>query len=323
MEAGREQHLVRVNVPDARQESLIQQQAFQPPVPLREPPGKLLELELQGFGPERSQFGTGFGPGRPEAADEPEFTDVPEPQLSPFSKEGDRKMGMPVPRDAARFPDEPAGHLEMKDEGAVARARDDQHLPATMDAENDGVAERPEVRGAAVPDELGPIKTDAPDDVADDRPAQAGRDRLDFGKFGHASILHFRPFLLRWRSFMTMKSVLALVVGWFIPGLGHIIQKKYARGFVFLASILAMTGLGLMMGGRIYPFQTENPLTILAFFADIGNGAVYLLSRVLPVGVGELKRMTFEFGTAYIAGAGLLNYLIALDAFDIALGKKS
>jgi hypothetical protein len=122
---------------------------------------------------------------------------------------------------------------------------------------------------------------------------------------------------------MTMKSVLALVLGWFVPGLGHIIQKKYARGLVFLASILAMTGLGLMMGGRIYPFQTENPLTILAFFADIGNGAVYLLSRVLPVGVGELKRMTFEFGTAYIAGAGLLNFLIALDAFDIALGKKA
>jgi len=32
--------------------------------------------------------------------------------------------------------------------------------------------------------------------------------------------------------------------------------------------------------------------------------------------------MTFEFGTAYVAGAGLLNYLVALDAFDIARGKK-
>jgi hypothetical protein len=32
--------------------------------------------------------------------------------------------------------------------------------------------------------------------------------------------------------------------------------------------------------------------------------------------------MTFEFGTAYIAGAGLLNYLVALDAYDIAVGKK-
>ncbi|MBM3295227.1 MAG: hypothetical protein FJY82_11995 [Candidatus Aminicenantes bacterium] len=84
-----------------------------------------------------------------------------------------------------------------------------------------------------------------------------------------------------------------------------------------------MTALGLAMNGRIYPFQTDNPLTILAFFADVGNGLLYLLSRLLPIGVGDLKRATFEFGTAYIAGAGLLNYLIALDAYDTAAGKSS
>jgi len=122
---------------------------------------------------------------------------------------------------------------------------------------------------------------------------------------------------------MNIKGVGYMVLGWFVPGLGHILQKKIGRGVVFLISILAMTGMGLAMGGRIYPFQTENPLTILAFFADIGNGAVYLLSRLLPLGVGDLKLATFEFGTAYIAGAGLLNFLIALDAFDIAAGKKA
>jgi hypothetical protein len=121
---------------------------------------------------------------------------------------------------------------------------------------------------------------------------------------------------------MNVKAVIYMVLGWFVPGLGHILQKKIARGIVFLVSILAMTAMGLAMGGKIYPFQTENPLTILAFFADIGNGAVYLLSRLLPLGVGDLKLATFEFGTAYIAGAGLLNFLIALDAFDIAAGKK-
>lgn len=76
------------------------------------------------------------------------------------------------------------------------------------------------------------------------------------------------------------------------------------------------------MGGKIYSFQTENPLTILAFFSDIGNGLLYIFSKVFSFGLGELKKSTFEYGTAYIAGAGLLNYLIALDAFDIASGKK-
>jgi len=122
---------------------------------------------------------------------------------------------------------------------------------------------------------------------------------------------------------MNIKGIVYMVLGWFVPGLGHILQKRVGRGLVFLVSILAMTAMGLAMGGKIYPFQTENPLTILAFFADIGNGAVYLLSRLLPLGVGDLKLATFEFGTAYIAGAGLLNFLIALDALDIASGKKA
>ncbi len=112
------------------------------------------------------------------------------------------------------------------------------------------------------------------------------------------------------------------IAGLLIPGLGHVLQKKYPRGAVFFVCIYAMAGLGLIMGGKIYPFQTENPLTILAFFADIGNGLLFILSRLLAFGGGDLQRMTFEFGTAYVAGAGLLNYLVALDAFDIGLGKK-
>jgi hypothetical protein len=124
-------------------------------------------------------------------------------------------------------------------------------------------------------------------------------------------------------SAMKMKGVVYMILGWAVPGLGHIAQKKYARGAVFFGCVAAMTALGLGLGGRIYPFQTENPLTILAFFADIGNGLLYLLSRLVPIGAGDLKLATFEYGTAYIAGAGLLNYLIALDAYDIAAGTKS
>ena len=121
---------------------------------------------------------------------------------------------------------------------------------------------------------------------------------------------------------MNVKSISCLVLGWIIPGIGHISLKKYWKGIIFFVCIYSMTALGLIMGGRIYSFQTENPLTILAFFSDIGNGFFYILSRLFSFGIGNLKNTTFEFGTAYIAGAGLLNYLVALDAFDIAAGKK-
>jgi hypothetical protein len=119
-----------------------------------------------------------------------------------------------------------------------------------------------------------------------------------------------------------MKDISCLIAGWLVPGLGHILQKKLWTGLAFFVSVGAMTTIGLVMGGRIYPFQTDNPLTILAFFADIGNFLVYALARLFTFGQGSLERVTFEFGTAYIAGAGLLNYLIALDAYDIAKGKE-
>jgi hypothetical protein len=136
-----------------------------------------------------------------------------------------------------------------------------------------------------------------------------------------------------------MKAVVILISGWLVPGLGHLLQKKFWRAAAFFVSIVAMTAIGLAMGGKIYPvylekphtllqvftylFKKENPLTLLAFFADIGNLLIYILARLFSFGLGALERATFEFGTAYIAGAGLLNYLIALDAYDIARGKKS
>ena len=121
---------------------------------------------------------------------------------------------------------------------------------------------------------------------------------------------------------MHAKAIISLILGWFVPGLGHIFLRKFWRGLIFFVCITAMAVLGFYMGGKIYSFQTENPLTILAFFSDLGFGLCYFLSKFLVFGLGDLKRISFEFGTAYIAGAGLLNYLVALDAFDIAFGKK-
>jgi hypothetical protein len=132
----------------------------------------------------------------------------------------------------------------------------------------------------------------------------------------------FQRIQLSFFSQMKTRAIFSFILGWFIPGLGHVFLKKYSRSVVFFFCISCMAALGLLMGGKIYSFQMENPLTILAFFSDLGIGALYFLSKIIPIGLGDIKVVTFEFGTAYIAGAGLLNYLVTLDAFDIASGKK-
>ncbi|MCX7975184.1 MAG: hypothetical protein N3B16_11925 [Candidatus Aminicenantes bacterium] len=122
---------------------------------------------------------------------------------------------------------------------------------------------------------------------------------------------------------MKIKAWFCFIAGWFIPGLGHLIQKKFWRGLIFFVCIGGMASLGLAMGGKIYSFRFDNPLMVLTVFADLGNSFLFILARLFPIGRGVLESPTFEFGTAYIAGAGLLNYLVALDAFDLAQGKKS
>jgi len=119
-----------------------------------------------------------------------------------------------------------------------------------------------------------------------------------------------------------MKKIAVLILGWLVPGLGTSFRRNTPGALPSWPCVLGMTAMGLWMSGRIYPFQTENPLTILAFFADIGNGLLYLISRFVSIGAGDLKLVTFEFGTAYIAGAGLLNYLIALDALRHRRGEE-
>ena len=152
-------------------------------------------------------------------------------------------------------------------------------------------------------------------------PSRAHRKQEDIDHDGFSLDLNLYFYYYLY-SKMTIKSIVYMVLGWIFPGLGHVVQKKYWRGLLFFVCITGMFALGLFLEGRVYSFQTENPLTILGFFSDLGIGTYYFLSKVLAIGLGNLKSTSFEFGTAYIAGAGLLNYLVALDAFDIASGKK-
>ena len=42
----------------------------------------------------------------------------------------------------------------------------------------------------------------------------------------------------------------------------------------------------------------------------------------MGVGRGVVTSVAYEYGNAFLIVAGLLNMLIALDAFDVRLGRK-
>ncbi len=117
-------------------------------------------------------------------------------------------------------------------------------------------------------------------------------------------------------------AVVAPAVGWLIPGAGHIIQGRWVRGLLLMISVTCMFVLGLMMQGKIYAFNTGDLLDMLGFIGDLGAGALYIVSRALDQGSGAIFRATADYGTKFMIVAGLLNVIAAVDAHQIALGKK-
>jgi uncharacterized protein DUF6677 len=48
----------------------------------------------------------------------------------------------------------------------------------------------------------------------------------------------------------------------------------------------------------------------------------WVLARMLGAGAGQVTAVTYEYGNTFLIVAGLLNSLVVLDAFDIAMGRK-
>lgn len=119
------------------------------------------------------------------------------------------------------------------------------------------------------------------------------------------------------------------VLGWAVPGLGHLLLKKFDRALVFFVSIVALAGLGLAMGAKLYapPFAPSQGLFVtllhfLGFLGDLGAGLLFFLAKFAGLGEMYMNRALGDYGTVFFLCAGILNLLTALDAYDIAVGKK-
>src|SRR5207253_1177801 len=110
--------------------------------------------------------------------------------------------------------------------------------------------------------------------------------------------------------------------GLLIPGLAHVLIGRRIRGLIFAACVLLMFVLGLAMHGKLYDLEFDEPLHVFAFIANIGTGIPYWIAEKLGFGIGTMTWPSYDYGTTYLWVCGLLNFLIILDAFDIAQGRK-
>jgi len=116
--------------------------------------------------------------------------------------------------------------------------------------------------------------------------------------------------------------LLVALAAWFVPGAGHLWTGQRSKGLIFLLVLPAMFATGLAIDGRIFPFEPQQPLVALAALADLGIGLPYFIARAMGAGAGAVLSVSYEHGNTFIIVAGLLNLLVACDAWDIAAGKK-
>jgi hypothetical protein len=117
-------------------------------------------------------------------------------------------------------------------------------------------------------------------------------------------------------------SIVAPAVGWLIPGAGHLIQRRWIRGLLLMASVVTMFVLGILMDGRIYRPNGGDILDILGFVGDVGAGGLYIVSLARDLGQNAIAHATADYGSKYLIVAGLLNFISVADAYHIAIGKK-
>jgi hypothetical protein len=115
---------------------------------------------------------------------------------------------------------------------------------------------------------------------------------------------------------------LIYLLGWLIPGGGHLWLGRTVKGLVFLCMLPVMFAVGLALDGRLFPFTPAEPLVALAAIANVGSGLPYFIAQALGIGTGRALSVTYDYGNAFLITAGLLNALVIIDAHDIALGRK-
>jgi hypothetical protein len=116
---------------------------------------------------------------------------------------------------------------------------------------------------------------------------------------------------------------LVLLVGWLIPGAGHLMLGKWVRALLLFVSILGMYLIGLGLAGKVYTPNTGDILDILGFVGQLGMGLFYILARALGWGATSVVNTLADYGTKFLVVGGLLNIIAAVDAHSLANGRKA
>jgi hypothetical protein len=113
------------------------------------------------------------------------------------------------------------------------------------------------------------------------------------------------------------------VAGWLVPGLGHALQRMWGRAAVVFLTVGLLVVAGASMRGNLFTARGNDAFDALGYIADLGTGSFYFLARTLERNGADVSHAGGDYGTRFLATAGVLNLLAALHAYEAARGRKA
>lgn len=113
------------------------------------------------------------------------------------------------------------------------------------------------------------------------------------------------------------------LAAWLMPGAGHFLLGRWARGVGILAAVAGLVLTGYAMRGNVFAYRPGDAFGMLGVLADAGSGVFYELARILERGGPDVSRAAGDYGTRFIAAAGIVNVLAVFDAYEIACRRRT
>ena len=118
-------------------------------------------------------------------------------------------------------------------------------------------------------------------------------------------------------------SFLIGAAGWLVPGLGHAILKMWGRAAACFLTVGLLVFFGAGMRGNVFNSNGNDAFDTLGYVADLGAGTFYFVARSLETNGPDVSHADGDYGTRFLAAAGVLNLLAALHAYEAARGRKA
>ena len=116
---------------------------------------------------------------------------------------------------------------------------------------------------------------------------------------------------------------LIVVAAWLLPGMGHLLLRRWGRALLIFLVVGGLAWIGFLTRGQVFPPHSDDPFGTLGFLADAGSGVFFVLAHLVEKAGPDVSRAAGDYGTRFVAAAGIVNVLATLDAYGIAAGRRS